>query len=222
MIDMTLGQLRNEAKDLRLGVINGRPEAQARAEAGPGAFSIRDAQAVIAREHGFDRWQDVVTAFGNRQPRQGDLHRWFAIELNNELGDLLFELSPQSPRAEQDEALYQAYAACYHWLQAGTVANHGRAEYTIARTALMIGRPHIAAAHSARYAELIAEHPDAFTDWDRAFSAEVVARVAAATGAPDAQALKRHAEHLTGQIADPESREVVIDRLGHEPWFGLA
>jgi hypothetical protein len=224
--DATLGQLRNQAKDLRLGVINGRPEARVRASriaaADPETFSIRDAQTVVAREYGFDRWQDVVTAFGNRQPRQRDLHRWFAIELNNELGDLLFELSPRTPRAEQDQALYQAYAACYHWLQAGTVANHARAEYAIAWTALAIGRPHIAAAHCARYAELIAEHPDAFTDWDRALSAEVLARTGAATGAPDARDLKAHAEHLADQVEDPEARAVVVERLGRQPWFGLA
>jgi hypothetical protein len=224
--DATLGQLRNQAKDLRLGVINGRPDARSRASriapADPESFSIRDAQTVVAREYGFDRWQDVVTAFGNRQPRQRDLHRWFAIELNNELGDLLFELSPGTPRAEQDRALYQAYAACYHWLQAGTVANHARAEYAIAWTALAIGRPHVAAAHCARYAELIAEHPDAFTDWDRALSAEVLARAAAAAGAPDAGVLKKHAEHLTDQVEDPEARAVVAERLGRQPWFGLA
>jgi hypothetical protein len=223
--DATLGQLRNQAKELRLGVINGRPEARARASqisaADPETFSIRDAQTVVAREYGFDRWQDVVTAFGNRQPRQRDLHRWFAIELNNELGDLMFELSPQTPRAEQDQALYQAYAACYHWLQAGTVANHARAEYAIAWTALAIGRPHLGAVHSAHYAELIAEHPDAFTDWDRALSAEVLARVAAATGAPDAADLKKQAGHLADQVEDPEARAVVVERLGRQPWFGL-
>jgi hypothetical protein len=224
--DATLGQLRNQAKDLRLGVINGRLDARARASriapADPASFSIRDAQTVVAREYGFDRWQDVVTAFGNRQPCQRDLHRWFAIELNNELGDLLFELSPGTPRAEQDQALYQAYAACYHWLQAGTVANHARAEYAIAWTALAIGRPHIAAAHCARYAELIAEQPDVFTDWDRALSAEVLARAAAAAGAPDAGVLKKRAERLTDQVEDPEARAVVTERLGRQPWFGLA
>jgi hypothetical protein len=221
-----LGQLRNQAKELRLAVINGRRDAQARASkvapADPATFGIRDAQTVIAREYGFARWQDVVTAFGNRQPRQHDLHRWFAIELNNELGDLLFDLSRQTPRAEQDRALYQAYAACFHWLEAGTVVNHARGEYTIAWTALAIGRPHIAATHAPRYAELIAEHPDAFTDWDRALAVEVQARTAAATGAPDASTLKAHAERLAEQIEDPESREVVLERLARQPWFGLA
>jgi hypothetical protein len=220
-----LGQLRTQAKDLRLAVRHGKPGAAERAARGgpvdPGRFSIRDAQQVIAREHGFARWQDVVSAFGNRRPRERDLHRWFAVELNNALGDLLFDLTPATPRAEQDRALYQAYAACYHWLEAGTAANHGRGEYTIAQTALAIGRPQIAVLHAPRYAELIAEHPDDFTDWDRAFATEIRARTAAATGSPDARQLKARAQSLTDHIADPDAREVVQDRLDRGPWFTL-
>ena len=228
--DAELAHLRTQAKDLRLAVINAHPGAHARAAAigagpvDPARFGLRDAQAVIAHEYGFRRWQDVVSAFGSRRPSQGDLHRWFAVELNNELGDLLFELTPLTPRAEQDRALYQAYAACFHWLEAGsgTVANHGRAEYAIAWTALAIGRPHIAVLHAPRYAELIAQQPDAFTDWDRALSAEILARTAAATGAPDAGALRSHAGDLAGQVGDPGAREVVQDRLARQPWFGLS
>lgn len=220
-----LGQLRNQAKDLRLAVQRGKPGAAERAAKAapvdPDRFSIRDAQHVIAREHGFARWQDAVSAFGNRQPRERDLHRWFAVELNNALGDLLFDLTPDTPRAEQDLALYQAYAACYHWLEAGTPANHGRGEYTIAQTALAIGRPQIAAHHAPRYAELIAEHPDDFTDWDRAFATEIRARTAAATGSLDARQLKARAQSLTDHIADPDAREVVQDRLDRGPWFTL-
>lgn len=220
-----LGQLRNQAKDLRLAVRRGKPGAAERAAGAapvdPARFSIRDAQQVIALEHGFARWQDVVSAFGNRQPRERDLHRWFAVELNNALGDLLFDLTPDTPRAEQDRALYQAYAACYHWLEAGTPANHGRGEYTITRTALAIGRPRVAVQHAPRYAELIAEHPDAFTDWDRAFATEIRARTAAATGAPDAGELRARAQLLADRVADPETREVVQDRLDHGPWFSL-
>jgi hypothetical protein len=224
--DTDLGQLRNQAKDLRLAVRLGKPGAADRAggpsgRVDPERFSIREAQQVIAREHGFARWQDVVSAFGSRRPRERDLHRWFAVELNNAVGDLLFDLTPDTPRAEQERALYQAYAACYHWLEAGTPTHHGRAEYTIARTALAVGRPRVAAHHAARYTELITEHPDAFTDWDRALATEILARTAAATGSPDAGELRARAQHLTDRIATPENREVVQDRLDQGPWFAL-
>lgn len=220
-----LGQLRNQAKELRLAVRHRKPGAAERvAGTGPvdlDQFSIRDAQHVIAREHGFASWQNAVSEFGSRQPRERDLHRWFAVELNNALGDLLFDLTPDTARFEQDRALYQAYAACYHWLEAGTVAHHGRGEYAIAQTALAIGRPQIAILHAPRYAELIAEHPEDFTDWDRAFATEILARTAAATGSPDAGELRASAQHLTDHIADPDAREFVQDRLDRGPWFTL-
>jgi hypothetical protein len=223
--DANLGDLRTHAKDLRLAVRADKPGARERAEqfgpVDPEAFANRDAQHVIAREHGFGRWQDVVSAFGRRQPSERDLHRWFAVELNNGLSDVLFDLTPDTPRAEQDRVLYQAYAACYHWLEAGTAANHARAEYSIAQTALAVGRPEVAARHASRYDELITQHPDLFSDWDLAFATEIRARLAAALDAPDAAALKARAQELTDLIADPESREVVQDRLDRSPWFGL-
>ncbi|GAA1987837.1 hypothetical protein [Kitasatospora viridis] len=219
-----LAHLRNLAKELRLAVRAGRPGAAERAAAAgpvdPADFSIRDAQRVIAREHGFERWSDVVSAFGSRRPHARDLHRWFAVELNNALGDLLFDLSPATAPAEQERALYQAYAACYHWLEAGAEVQHGRGEYTIAQTALAIGRPATGAQHAARYAELIDRHPGAFADWDRALAAEVGARAAAATGSPDAARLRARAQRLTDRVADPETRAVVQDRLDRGPWFG--
>ena len=223
--EATLADLRTLAKDLRLAARAGKPGARERAgltdPAAAAAFGIRDAQHVIAREHGFARWQDVVSALGRRVPRERDLHRWFAIELNNSLGDLLYDLGPDTPRLDQDRALYQAYAACYHWLEAGTPANHARAEYSIAQTALAIGRPEIAAHHAPRYAELIKQHPELFSDWDHAFATEVRARLAAAQRDPDAAILKARAKELTDQIADPPAREVVQDRLERGPWFGL-
>jgi len=223
--DTKLSDLRTQAKDLRLAVRNAKPGAQERAElhtpVSPAAFTIRDAQHVIAREHAFPHWQALVSAFGLRRPTEHDLHRWFAVELNNDLGDLLHDLTPDTPRLEQDRALYQSYAACYHWLEAGTPANHARAEYTIAQTALAIGRPDVAARHAPRYAELIAEHPQLFSDWDHAFAVEVQARTAAALGDPEATGLKTRTQQLTDLIVDPESREVVQDRLDRGPWFGL-
>jgi hypothetical protein len=83
------------------------------------------------------------------------------------------------------------------------------------------GRAEVAARHAPRYAELIAEYPEIFTDWDRALAAEIQARTAAAVGAPQAADLKAHAQRLTGQVAEPDTREVVQDRLDRGPWFTL-
>ncbi|MBR7838111.1 hypothetical protein KDL01_32865, partial [Actinospica durhamensis] len=116
-------------------------------------------------------------------PTDGDvgrLHRWFAVELNNGTWDLIDGgLSEKSPVEERERALYGAYASTYHWLQVGNVDNHGRGEYVIATVACVVGLLDVAQAHAARCEELMASEPAAFEDWDRAFAAELRARIAA-------------------------------------------
>ncbi|MEY9935491.1 hypothetical protein ABH926_010173 [Catenulispora sp. GP43] len=222
-----LAQLRAQAKELRRACAGGNPAALARlkavrpdVESAAGtAVQLRDAQLVIAREHGFDGWRDLVAAVVDQQSGGRDLHRWFGVELNNGTWDVLDSgLSENSPIEDQEAALYAAYASTYHWMQAGTVANHGRGEYMIAAVATAIGHLDVAARHANRYAGLIEAHPAAFTDWDRAFAAEGLARVAARTGAADAEVLRTEAVRLIEAVADPEDRRVCQERLAASPW----
>jgi hypothetical protein len=104
-----LGQLRAQAKELRRAYSGGNPAARAQVRAVlPGAkaeIQLRDAQLVIAREHGFDGWRDLTAAVVTQQSGGRDLNRWFAVELNNGTWDLIDNgLSEQSPPAEQEQA----------------------------------------------------------------------------------------------------------------------
>jgi hypothetical protein len=220
-----LSQLRQQAKELRRAYLGGSPAAIERtAAACPGMaatpdFGLRDAQLVIAREHGFSNWRDLAAAVVAQQSNGRDLHRWFGVELNNATWDVIDNgLSPDSPAEEQERALYAAYASTYHWMQAGTVANQGRGEHLIATVAVSIGLLDVAATHAARYAELISQHPAAFADWDDAFAAEVLARVAAGRGDPDAARLKARAAELAQAVENPEDRRICLDRLAAPPW----
>ena len=221
----SLGQLRAQAKELRRAYAGGNPAAlarlrAARPDADPAAEpQLRDAQFVIAREYGFDGWRELVEAAVRQQSGGRDLHRWFAVELNNGTWDALDAgLSEASPREEREQALYAAYASTYHWLQAGNVANHGRGEHLIASVAVATGLLDTAARHAARQAELIAAHPAAFADWDAAFCAEVLARVASRSGAADAEELRARALRLAEAVANAEDRRICLERLAAEPW----
>lgn len=151
-----------------------------------------------------------------------DLHRRFGVELNNSTWDLMEQVSPDSPQADREQLLYAAYASCYHWLQVGTVANHGRGEHLIASAALAVGLPDVALRHARRYAELIEAHLEVMEDWDHAFAAEALARALAGTGDLAAARVElARAEELTAQVADPEDRKVLLDRLAQQPWYGL-
>jgi hypothetical protein len=218
-----LGQLRAQAKELRRAYAGGNPAALTRVQAvhpeAAAEIQLRDAQLVIAREHGFDGWRDLAAAVVAQQSGGRDLNRWFGVELNNETWDLIDNgLSEQSSRAERDQALYAAYAATYHWMQAGTVANHGRGEHLIATVAVATGLLDVAGRHADRYAELIAMHPAAFADWDRAFAAEAVARVASRQGRPDAKQLTAEAHRVAQAVENPEERRICLERLAAAPW----
>jgi hypothetical protein len=218
-----LGQLRAQAKELRRAYSGGSPAALAQVRAvlpeAKAEIPLRDAQLVIAREHGFDGWRDLAAAVVTQQSGGRDLNRWFAVELNNGTWDLIDNgLSEQSPPAEQEQALYAAYASTYHWMQAGTVANHGRGEHLIATVAVVTGLFDLAERHAARYAELIAKHPAAFADWDRSAAAEISARIAARRGSPDAGPLKAEAQRLAEAIQGQGDRQVALDRLEAPPW----
>jgi hypothetical protein len=218
-----LTQLRAQAKELRRAFAGGSPAAEARVRAvvpdSNAELTLRDAQLVIAREHGFDGWRELSAAVVAQQSGGRDLDRWFGVELNNGTWDLIDNgLSEASPRDEQELALYGAYAAAYHWMQAGTVANHGRAESLIVAVAVAIGQFDVAQHHADRYAELIAAHPAAFEDWDRAFAAEGAARIASRAGRSDAAQLKSKAQRLAAAVQNPEERRICEERLAAAPW----
>lgn len=218
-----LAQLRAQAKELRRAVAGSNPAATARLHAvlpdAKAEIALRDAQLVIAREHGFAGWRELTAAVVAQQSNGRDLDRWFAVELNNNTWDLIDNgLSEHSPRAEREQALYAAYAAAHHWTQAGTVTNRGRAEHLIATVATATGLLDVAKRHAGRYAELVAENPAAFADWDRAMAAEANARVASCTGSAEADRLKTEAQRLAHAVRDPEDRRICLQRLAALPW----
>jgi len=218
-----LAQLRAQAKELRRAVAGANPAAMARLHAvlpdANAEIALRDAQLVIAREHGLTSWRQLTAAVVAQQSNGRDLDRWFAVELNNNTWDLIDNgLSEHSPRTEREQALYAAYAAAHHWAQAGTVTNRGRAEHLIATVAAATGLLDVAQRHAGRYAELIAENPAAFVDWDRALAAEAVARVASCTGSAEADRLKAEAQRLAQAVGDPEDRRICMQRLAAAPW----
>jgi len=228
----SLSQLRTRAKDLRKAVAKARPDAIARVRAhhpeyrgnavDPAAFTLRDAQLTIAREHGMNGWTELMEKVATELVEGRELHRYFGVELNNETWDLMEVVDETSPRRDQERMLYGAYAACLHWLEAGNEANHARGEYMIARAALRIGRTGPGLEHAQRCLELVLAHPDQMADWDEPFAHEALARALAATGTPDAARTElARAIELAADVADPGDQEVLRTEFAKEPWFGL-
>jgi hypothetical protein len=164
-----------------------------------------------------------VQGVGRRRVEERDMHRWFAVEFNNEVWDLLDAgVGLASPEADRDLVLYGAYASARHWAECGGPAQQARAEHLVARAELAVGDPAVALRHARRCLELVLASPDAVSDWDAPFAHEALARALAGTG--DAEQAGRQRElamELTKRVADRQDREVLETALRRGPWFGL-
>lgn len=231
-----LRQVRTQAKDLRRGVHRGIPEhvATFAAHHPRGAeivadgerrrrVTLRDAQVALARSYGFPGWQALVSNVGRARVEERDMHRWFGVELNNEVWDLIESgVNPDSAQGDRDLVLYGAFASARHWMEAGTVANAARGEHLISRAAMAVGEHTIALDHARRCLALIEANPDEMADWDAPFGHEALARALAAAGDLDGGRNHRQiAVELTAALADPGDREVLEAELARAPWFGL-
>ncbi len=227
-LEPNITRLKRHAKSLKKAVAAGDKDALGRVAAqdvDPGPpFSLRSAQYVLAKEHGYAGWYELISDVGARMVDERDIHRWFGVDLNNRSWELIDAAEDIShwPKHKVEEALYRTYASTYHWMQIGTPMQQGRGEYLISRMAVVIGRPELALGHADRYVEIVASHGELAEDWDRAFAVEGRSRALAANGRLDeARAAKRHAEELCASIEDPEDRKIVEGALSQEPWFGV-
>jgi len=139
-------------------------------------------------------------------------HRWFAIELNNNLWRALEAGRWSADEAEQN--IHAAHAACYHWLQVGNISHHARAECLLANVYATAGFGESALRHAVRCRELIEDSPYAFEDWDFAFAYDALARAYTLTGdAGEAANFRQQADSAGAAISDEE------DRMVFERWL---
>ncbi len=234
--DPSLRQLGMQAKDLRRGVHRGVPAdlalftahhprgtQLAASDEGRRKVTLRDAQLAIARRYGFEGWQALAQSVGRVRVEERDMHRWFGVEFNNEVWDMIHSgVTPESPQSDRDLVLYGAYASARHWHECGTVANAARAEHLIARAALAVGLPDVALRHARSCVALVEGHASEMADWDGVFAREALARALAATGRVEAAREQREtALRLAGEVVDPEDRTICEAELSRPPWFGI-
>src|SRR5262249_26385540 len=93
-------------------------------------------------------------------------HRWFAVELNNFAWDLVEK--PERSADDVDRMIHAAHGACYHWLHAGNLLNHLRAQCLLATAYAAAGLPEPAVRHARRCLQLSEEAGDSQTTFDRA------------------------------------------------------
>lgn len=230
-----ISQLRRQAKELKRAVADldraavqrvtlFHPSYSGSSAVDPGTFTLRDAQVTIAREYGFDAWNQLATHVGQQMVDQRDLHRWFGVQLNNDVWATIEDenLGAHSATLEKERMLYAAYASAYHWRKVGNEANFARGEHLISRVAARLGDGELAVRHARRCLELVEAHPEVMEDWDLPFAHEALARGLAAVGDLDgARTQYERASELASAVSDPADGEILTKELKREPWFGL-
>lgn len=134
-------------------------------------------------------------------------HRWFAVELNNLAWDLL-EKSDRSPD-DNERLVHAAHAACFHWLQAGDVLNHLRAQCLLATVYAKVDLSEAAVRHAEKCLQL-SEHAGAKqTAFDLATSHGCAASAYRLVGRlDDAQTQYQRAITAAARFDDPAERGV--------------
>ena len=93
-------------------------------------------------------------------------HRWFAVEFNNQAWDLLEK--PDRTADQTERMIHVAHAACFHWLQAGNLLNHLRAQCLLATVYARAGLGEAAVRHAEKCLALSSEAGETQTPFDLA------------------------------------------------------
>ena len=141
-------------------------------------------------------------------------HRRFAAECNNRTWDLIDK--PKRTPAEDQEMLYNAYSAAFHWLKVGKPINNARADVTLAHAHALLGQGEQALHYAQRCLAFFESNVG--EDWDVAFAHAEMAFAAAVLGDADLHAKHyAQAKKLGEAIQEEEDRTVFLDVLARIP-----
>jgi hypothetical protein len=139
-----------------------------------------------------------------------DLHKELAVELFNQVWDLL-EREDRTVE-EDDRMVHAAHASRFHWGEIGTPLEFERGEWQVSRVYAVLSRPHGALYHGQRCLEIC--QANAIGDFDIAFAYEALARAHAVAGNVEKSwEYVALAQQAAGQIADEGNREYFLSEL---------
>jgi hypothetical protein len=142
-------------------------------------------------------------------------HRCFAVELNN----IAWQIAeaPERSASDAERMIHAAHGACFHWLEAGNVVNHLRAQCLLATAYTKAGLAEAAIRHAQRCLTLSGEAAEQQTAFDRATAHGCASAAYALAGRLiDARAEHKFAAAAAAGFDDP-SEMPVFERLYPAP-----
>ena len=145
-------------------------------------------------------------------------HKKFAVDCFNKIWTLL-EKSERTAE-DNDMMIHLAHASLYHWLQVGTPLNEQRGQWMLAKVYTLLEDKVRAMRHASKCLELTEKH--GFKDFDLAYAYEAIARASALNNHPvECRKYLELARQAGEDIAGKDDRDLFLNDLGSEPWFGM-
>jgi hypothetical protein len=139
------------------------------------------------------------------------MHRWFAVECNNEAWNL-YEQASRSPQEDQ-RMLHLAHAAVLHWEPVGKLINQARGANLLAVVYARLGQPGLAVAYAENCLAWTIHAGEDATPFDHSAAYGCAAAAYAAVGQREqAEAMRGRCLDAAQKCDDPGDREV-IERL---------
>ncbi len=164
------------------------------------------------------------TAEGEKQSTEDqplsikEAHRHFAVECNTEVWDLL---SKEDRTPEETETMISAaHTSFYHWRIAGKPVNIQRGYWLLSHVYSVLQLVDGAVYYGDRCWEITEK--EGLKDFDLAYAYEALARSRAAAGnRPEWEKYHQLAVEAGEQIANEEDKNLFLNDLEAEPWYGM-
>lgn len=154
--------------------------------------------------------------------KRGGHHRFFGVELNHVVWDLL---GKDNRTPEEDELmLHAAHGSYFHWAVSGKAeaANYQRGEWMLSRVYAFLNVPERAMYYAKRCKQITEDKASEMDDFDLAYADEAMARAHAVEGNKEG-AEKYLAEALAKgeKIKDAEAKSYFFSDIHAGPWYGV-
>lgn len=145
-------------------------------------------------------------------------HKKFAVDCFNKIWPLLQK--NDRTLEENEMMIHLAHTSLFHWLHVGTALNEQRGEWMLARVYTILEDKAKALHHAKRCLALTEKNN--FKDFDLAYAYESMARACALNAVPiESNRYHSLAKEAGEKIAEADDRDLFMNDLNSEPWFGV-
>lgn len=146
----------------------------------------------------------------NKRVTLQEANRHFAVELNNQVWDLLQKTKRTT--SEDDLMVHAAHSSMYHWMEVGKPVNKLRGIWLLSRVYAALQNAPRALEYAKKCVDLIKQHP--YLTFDIAYAYEAMGRALRVSNDPDkAYGYEQLAIDVGEEIKDDKDKALFFEDL---------